>query len=95
MNVPFFIKEQLWMSASDEATFKKTFGGSKPISKLILKTKWYQRCDDSLSCERLKKCVTDKYFEKNIYLCHICLTEILEKKTSQIESGFNLASHDS
>ena len=75
MNVPFLIKEQLWMSASDEATFKKILGGSKPLSKLILKTKWYHSCgfcDDSLRCERLKKCVTDKYFEKkHMFTIHV------------------------
>ena len=36
MDVPYFIKEHLWMSAFDEA---KLFGGSKPSSKLALKTK--------------------------------------------------------
>ena len=40
MNVPYFIKENLQMSASDAATLKKIFGGSKPSSKLTLKTKW-------------------------------------------------------
>ena len=53
------------MSASDEATLEKVFGGSKPSSKLILKTKWYHS-DDSRSCEQLKKRVTDKYFEKKV-----------------------------
>ena len=37
-NVPYFIKKHRWMSASNEATLKKVFGGSKPSSKLILKT---------------------------------------------------------
>ena len=52
------------MSASDEATLKTIFGGSKPSSKLTLRTKWYHSCDccdDSRSCEQLKKSVTDKY----------------------------------
>ena len=50
MDVPYFIHGHLWMSASDEATLKKNFGGSKPSSKLALKTKWYHSCgccDDS------------------------------------------------
>ena len=38
MNVPFFIKERLWMSDFDETKLKKTFGGSKPFSKWTLKT---------------------------------------------------------
>ena len=38
INVPYFIKEHLWMSASDEATPQKNFGGIKPTSKLTLKT---------------------------------------------------------
>ena len=57
------------MSVSDEVTLKKFFGGSKPSSKLTLKTKWCHSCgccDDSRSCEQLKKHVTDKYFEKKI-----------------------------
>ena len=59
------------MSASDVATLKKNFGGSKPYSKLTLKTKWYHNCgccDDSGSCEQLKKRVTDKYFGKKVRL---------------------------
>ena len=67
MGVPYFIKENLWKSASDEATLKKFFGGCKPSSKLNLKTKWCNRCgycDDFWSCERLKKPVVNKYFEK-------------------------------
>ena len=55
-----------WIKASDEATLKKSFG-SKPSSKLTLKTEWYHNygcCDDSQSFEQLKKGVTDKYFEK-------------------------------
>ena len=67
MNVPYFIKENLWMSASDEATLKKIIGGSKSSSKLTLKARWCHSCgcrDDSRSCEQLKKHVTDKYFEK-------------------------------
>ena len=57
------------MNASDEATLKIIFGGSKPSSKLALKTKWYHTCcccDDSQSCEQLKKHVRDKYFEKKL-----------------------------
>ena len=64
MDVPYFIQEHFWMSASDEATLKTIFGGSKPSSKLTLRTKWYHSCDccdDSRSCEQLKKSVTDKY----------------------------------
>ena len=55
------------MSATDEATLKTISDGSKPSSKLTLKTKWYHSCscyDDSRSREQLKKHVTDKYFEK-------------------------------
>ena len=68
-DVPYFIKEHLWISASDVATLKKNFGGSKSSSKLNLKKKWYHSCgccDDSRSCELLKKRVTDKYFEKKL-----------------------------
>ena len=39
MGVPYFIKENLWKSASDEATLRNFFGGCKPSSKLNLKTK--------------------------------------------------------
>ena len=39
MDVSCFIKENLWMSASDEATIKKIIGGTKSSSKLTLKTK--------------------------------------------------------
>ena len=59
--------EHLWMNASNEVTLKKNFDESKPSSKLTLKTKWYHSCsscDDSRSCEQLKKRVTDTYFEK-------------------------------
>ena len=58
MHVPYFIKEHLWISATDETTLKNFFGGSKPSSKLTLKTKWYHRCgycDDSRTNEQLKK----------------------------------------
>ena len=67
----YFIKEQLWMSVSDEATLQKVFGGSKPSLKLNLKTKWHHSCsccNDSWSCEQLKKRVTDKYFLKKLHL---------------------------
>ena len=66
VDIPYLFKEHLWMSAFDEATLKKNFGGSKPSSKLTLETKWYHICsccDDSCR-ELLKKYVTDKYFEK-------------------------------
>ena len=70
MDVPYFIKENLWMSASNEAKLKKKiFGGSEHSSKLTLKTSWYYSCgccDDS----RLKKCVTDKHFEKKLDFEH-------------------------
>ena len=55
MDVPYFIKRHLWMRASDEATLKIILGGSKPYSKLTLKTKWYHSggsCDDSQSFEQ-------------------------------------------
>ena len=51
IDVKYFIKEQLWRSASEEATLKIIFGGSKPSSRLTLKTKWYHSrdcCDDPL-----------------------------------------------
>ena len=57
MDVPYFKEHLLFMSASDEATLKKNFRGSKSSSKLTLKIKWYHRracCDDSRSCEQLK-----------------------------------------
>ena len=63
MDVRYFIKEYLWMSASNEATLTKIFGRSKPSQKLTLKTKWYHSCgccNDSRSCEQLKKRGTDK-----------------------------------
>ena len=45
-DVPYFIKEHLWMSAFDEAILKKIkIGESKPSSKLTLKAKWYHSCD--------------------------------------------------
>ena len=68
-NFPYFIKEHLWMSTSDEATLKKKFGGSKPSSKLTSKTKWYHSCsccDDSPSFRQLKKHLTGKYFENKL-----------------------------
>ena len=40
-------------------------------SKLTLKTKWYHSCgccDNSQSCEQLRKRVNDKYFEKKLDL---------------------------
>ena len=58
------------MSAFVEEIFKKGFGGSKPSLKLTLKTKWCHSCgccDDSWSCEQLKKCVTDKYLERKLW----------------------------
>ena len=47
----------------------KNFGGRKPSWKLTLKSIWYHSCDcsdDSRSCGQLKKCVTDKSFEKKL-----------------------------
>ena len=47
----------------------KVFGGRRTSSKLTLKTKWYNSCgycDNSRSCEQLKRHVTDKYFEKKL-----------------------------
>ena len=43
----------------------------EPSSKLTLKTKCYHSCgccDNSRSCEQLKKRVEDKYFEKKVRL---------------------------
>ena len=97
MDVLYFIKEHLCMSAKPSWT---------------LKTKCYHSCgccDDSQSREQLKKHVTDKYFEKKrvrswamITFCYrkcmlllqylsdwclngICFTEIPGGKTCQIE----------
>ena len=67
MDVPYLIKEHLWMTATDEVTLKTIFDGSKPSSKLTLETIWYHSCscyDDSRSCEQIQIHVTDKYFEK-------------------------------
>ena len=63
MDVPYFIEKHPWMSAFAAATLN-FFCRSKPSPKLSLKTKWYHGygcCDDSGSCEQLKKRVTDKY----------------------------------
>ena len=72
MHVPCFIKGHLRMSASDQTTLKKKFGGSKPFSKLTLnvdfKNKKVSCCDDSQKCKQLKKHVTDKYNEKHLKL---------------------------
>ena len=65
MDVPYFNKENLQMSASDETTFKIILHGNKSS----LKTKWYHSCgccDDSRSCEQLKKQDTDKYSEEKL-----------------------------
>ena len=104
MAVPYFIKEHLWISASDETKLKKGFVESKTSSKLIFKTKWCH------SCERLKKRVTNKYFQKkgrlwNIPLqemyvtttifkwlvstWHICLIEIKEEKRLKLSDYLN------
>ena len=37
IDIQYFIKEHLWISAFDEATPKKLFGRSKPSWKLTLK----------------------------------------------------------
>ena len=58
VDVPYFIKENLWIRASDEATLKKSFGGSNLSLNLTLKTRWYHICgccDDSQNREQLKK----------------------------------------
>ena len=50
---------------------QKILGGRKPSLKLTLKTKWYRSygcCDDSRSCEQLKKHITGKYFEIKVRL---------------------------
>ena len=57
------------MSTFDEATLKNFLGGSKPSSKLTLKTKRYHSCgccNNSWSCEQMKKRFTDKYFRKKL-----------------------------
>ena len=61
-----FVK--FWIHTTDVAALKK-IGESKPSLKLTLKTKSYHTCgccDDSRSCEQLKKHVTDKYYEKEV-----------------------------
>ena len=62
IDVPHFIKEHLWMSVYIVATLKKKkkkkkIGGSKPSSKLTLKTNWYHSCgcsDDSQSYVQMR-----------------------------------------
>ena len=79
MNVPYFTKEHLWKSVSDEASPKKFFGGNKPSSKLTLKTKQYHSCgccDGSQSCEQQQKHVTDKYSEMTLNPNHLQLQEM-------------------
>ena len=47
----------------------KNFWWKKPSSKLTFKTRCYQSCgccDNSRSCEQLKKRVAGKYFEKKL-----------------------------
>ena len=47
----------------------KNFWRKEPSSKLTVKTKCYQSCgccDNSRSCEQLKKRVAGKYFEKKL-----------------------------
>ena len=69
MDVPYFIKKNLQMSSSDEATLKKSFGGNKHSLKLTLKTTCYHSCgccDDSQSCEQLKKHVTSVLVKKKL-----------------------------
>ena len=62
------------MSASDQTTLKKNFGGSKPFSKLTLNVDFKSKkvscgcCDDSQKCKQLKKHVTNKYTEKHLKL---------------------------
>ena len=55
MDVPYFIKEHLWTSACTVATLKKNFGGSKPSSKLLLKTNYYHSCGCSDILEVVNK----------------------------------------
>ena len=81
MDVPYFIKEHLWMNAFDEANTQKKFGESKPSSKLTLKTKWYHSCgccDNSRSFKQLEKHVTDKYSKEKQTLNpnHLLLQEM-------------------
>ena len=67
MDVPYFINNtSIWV-----LLFRQHFAGSKTSSKLTLETKWYHSCsccDDSQSCEQLKKCIIVKYFEKKVRL---------------------------
>ena len=39
MDIPYFIKEHLWISVFDEVTLTKIFGGSKPSLKGDLENK--------------------------------------------------------
>ena len=48
---------------------QNVFPGRETSLKLTLKTKWYNSCgccNDSRSCEQLKKLVADKYFEEKL-----------------------------
>ena len=69
---------------------RKFFGGTKPSSKLTLQAKCHHSCvwcDDSWSCEQLKKHVADKYFEKKLEFEPKSLSVILCSDTaSQIMS---------
>ena len=77
MDVPYFIKEHLWMSASDEPTLKKKFGKSEPSPKLTLKTKSYHSCgscDDSWSLDNWKSVLQMNIFKKklNLVIGNVC-----------------------
>ena len=61
MDIPYFNKEDLWISAFDEASLKTFFDKSKPSSKLTLKTKCYHSCG---CCDDSPKHFIDKYLEK-------------------------------
>ena len=68
MDVPYFIKEHLWMRAFDEAIPKKVLVEiNSPQS-----WPWKQNdnscdcCDDSWNYEQLEKRVSDKYFDKKL-----------------------------
>ena len=72
INLPYFIKGHLRMSASDEATLKKNFGRSKPSSKLTLKTKWYHSCRCCDDCQS-KGCDSNEF-----QLTFTCLKPTIE-----------------
>ena len=73
MDVPYFIKEHIWVKTSDEAISKKNLVELNP-PKMDLKNKMVKNkhscdcCDYSWSCQQLEKGATHKHFEKKVRL---------------------------